>query len=69
MTTRKKPGRPPSTNPKPKPKATQAYLDKERLRQLAEIVRFNGSNSSKTVSQAISFYHAHLKREWPNDFT
>lgn len=71
MTVKKKPGRPPSANPKPKPKATVAYLDAERLRQLEEIVAFTGGgrNNSRAISQAISFHHAHLKKEWPNDFT
>lgn len=67
-TVKRKPGRPPSTKPKAKPRATQAYLDDERLRQLAEIVNFEGSNNSKAISQAISFRHAHLKKEWPDKF-
>lgn len=67
-TTKKKPGRPPSNQPKPKPKATQAYLDDERLRQLEQLVKFHGSNNSKAIGQAISFMHAHLKKEWPDAF-
>lgn len=71
MTTKKKVGRPPATNPKPKPKAVVAYLDAERVRQLEEIVAFTGGgrNSSRAIAAAISFHHAHLKKEWPNDFS
>lgn len=70
MTTRtSKRGRPPTVTPKPKLKRTVAYLDDERLRQLAELVRFDGSNDSRAMAQSISFRHAHLKKEWPNDFT
>lgn len=68
MTTRKKkPGRPPRTSPKPK--ASVVYLDQDRQRQLAQIVKRNGGSHSAAIGQAISFHHAHLKREWPDDFS
>lgn len=67
--TLKKRGRPPETKPKLKTTVTLSYLDEERLRQLDELVRFYGSNKSKTIGQAISFTHAHMKKEWPDNFT
>lgn len=67
MTTKKKPGRPKKTTPKRK--ALPVYLDTDRQRQLAEIAKFNGSSGSAAISQAISFHHAHLKKDWPSDFS
>ena len=54
---------------KPARKRVPAYLDAERVRQLAELKRRNGGSDSAAIGQAISFHHAHLKKEWPNDFT
>lgn len=63
-------GRPPAVVPKPKKlERTVAYLDEERLRQLEELVAFSGSNTSKAIAQAISFHHASMKKEWPNNFS
>lgn len=62
-------GRPPAVVQKAKLERTVAYLDNERLRQLRELVAFSGSNNSKAIAQAISFHHASMKKEWPNNFT
>ena len=66
MTTKRKRGRPKTSEPL---KARSAYLDVDRRRQLTEIVKREGGSESSAISRCISFYHAHQKREWPNDFS
>lgn len=67
MTDKKKVGRPKKTTP-PR-KVLPVYLDAERQRQLKQIVRRNGGARSAAICAAITFHYAHLKREWPDDFS
>jgi hypothetical protein len=50
----------------------RAYLDALRRRQLAELVAFHRQRGrvtkSSAIAEAISFHHAHLKKENPDAF-